>query len=191
MEASSRHSIIAAFVLSVQAFSTVQAAITLSPLQFSDDNTSMVVDWTSDNSDVIEYAVFVGEQAGGGEYFSYDDAGAVQPPLTVSGLPLDGSDVYIRMFEIGSSGTWTSQTETSFVSSPSGVSPDNSSGNAENNSPSGVVSLAAGSTVSLSPDSALMIDSGMTIEQFDQVVAGVLMTLATAIGIRFLLKAIT
>lgn len=54
-----------------------------------------------------------------------------------------------------------------------------------------IVYLDPDATVQLAPDAALQIDSGMTIEQYGQLATAVLLTLATAIGVRQVMKVLT
>ena len=124
------------------------------------------------------YRLHVGQWQGSQEYYSTaQDISATS--LTVSGLPTDGSNVWVRLWE--TQGNWSSQ-DTMFVSGPSQESTtggdttgggDNSGGGT-----TGVVSLAEGSTVSIS--------SGIDDAQMSEMLGGIGLTLVIAMTYRII-----
>ncbi len=61
------------------------------------DGTSQTFTWTANGADIEKYRVFIGSTKRGSDYYKSSRLNADTSSVTVSGLPTDGSRVYVRL----------------------------------------------------------------------------------------------
>ena len=94
------------------------AAITIvSPINTTLDSTVQTFEFETSSNNVDSFQVFIGQYSGSSEYYNTQTQGVlpVGTPLTVTGLPDDGTPVNVRVYEVLPNGGWSDEIDFAFT----------------------------------------------------------------------------
>lgn len=165
------------FVQGVSIAATVDSPIAGTTLSGS----TLTLELSAQQNNSRGFQVFVGLFPGSSEYFNTQATGMVQSPVTITGLPTDGSVVNVRVFEVSPQYEWLYETNVAYYSG-------SDDGDGGGTGDGGGSTDGTGTPTNITVDGEVTLTTGMTAEQMQSMLTAILLTISVALAFRMILK---